>query len=237
MALQTARAGSKSVPNKNLYKLNGVPLYVYNVKHALASVIIQKLYISTDCEDIIKACQNSANEKLKVIVRPASLCQDNSSHYDAIMHGLETIEKENGQLDILVILLGNTPYAYNRDLDVAIKGFLNCYEKYDSCMSVSKFNMFNPFRSFHQLDEGGVVPIIDERITSFLSNRKNKNDKDAFGDIFFFNGSFWICKRETLVKNEGNSVFPWLGKRIMPFFQQDGIMEIDAEWQLNNLKL
>jgi len=234
-ALLTARAGSKSVPNKNLYPFNGKPLYLYNVAHALAIPSIEKLYISTNLPEIIQACQKTQNEKLRLIIRPETLCQDSSSHHHAILHGLEQIEKDIGQVDILIVLLGNTPHAYTEDLDKAIQGFITCFDNYDSCMSVSKMNCFNPFRAFHQLDNGTIVPIIDSRITNFLANRKNQNDKDAYGDIYYFTGSFWIIKRETLIKNDGKSVFSWLGNRIMPYIQPEGYMEIDAFWQLKLL--
>jgi hypothetical protein len=152
------------------------------------------------------------------------------------MHGFEVIEKENGHVDFLVVLLGNTPHAYTTELDSAIDNFIFEQDRFDSCMSVSKFNMFNPYRAVHKLDNGTVVPIINPKITTFMSNRKSANDKDAFGDVYFFNGSFWIIKRETLFKNDGDFVFPWLGKRIMPFVQKDGYQEIDAEWQLRVLQ-
>lgn len=233
--LLTARAGSKSVPNKNLYRLNNIPLYLYNVSYAIECNTIQRIYISTDSEEIINDCRKSKHDKLKLIVRPAALCQDDSSHYDTIIHGLNEIEKIEGQLDMLVVLLGNAPHAYPEDLTKAIQGLITCSKSYDSCMSVSKMNMFNPFRAVHQLENGSVVPVVNPKIANFLANRKNQNDKDCFGDIYFFNGGFWICKRETLLKNDGEFVFPWLGKRIMPYFQPDGLQEVDAEWQLKLL--
>lgn len=238
MALQTARAGSKSVPDKNLYKLNNIPLYAYNVRNAVASKFIEKLYISTDSQEIINTCQKTKNDKIKLIVRPPELCQDTSHHYDAIIHGLNEIEKENGKIDILVVLLGNTPYAYTKDLDDAIDNFI-FQDYYDSCMSVSTFNMFNPFRAFHKFDGTTIKPFVTQFIANqFLNQHGNKqlNDKNGYGDIYFFNGSFWIIKRETLLRNDGDSVFTWLGNKILPYEQREGIMEIDVSWQLDTLK-
>ena len=51
-ALQTARAGSKSVPNKNIMNIKGKPLYLHNVQYALDSDLIKQVYVSTDYESI-----------------------------------------------------------------------------------------------------------------------------------------------------------------------------------------
>jgi CMP-N-acetylneuraminic acid synthetase len=234
-ALLTARQGSKSVPNKNLYKHNDIPLYQWNVRYASECKLIDQIYISTDIQEIFVA---NANGEINVnmIKRPSKLCQDNSSHYETIMHGLNIIEKEMGEIDYLVILLGNAPFAYTADLKLALQLFEEDKDKFDSCQSVANFPMFNPFRSFNILTSTGELrPIIDNSLMRFLQNRKNANDKNAFGEIYFFTGGFWICKPSTLRKNDGDSVFSWLGKRIMPYIQPDGLQEIDAPFQLKLL--
>ena len=52
-ALQTARAGSKSVPNKNIMNIRGKSLYLHNIHFAQKSKHIKDVFISTDY-DIIK---------------------------------------------------------------------------------------------------------------------------------------------------------------------------------------
>lgn len=234
-ALLTARNGSKSVPNKNNYLKDGIPLYQWNVNFAEKSKHIQKVYISTDIPEVFKAKEQELF-KAEIIKRPASLCKDNSSHHETMLHGLEIIEKDMGKLDYLVVLLGNAPFAYTEDLDAAISLLHNSREKFDSCQSVGVFNQFNPFRSFQKLNSTGELkPIINQSITKFLTNKKNTNDKDAFGDIYFFNGAFWIMKTETLLKANGDSVFPWLGQRILPYVQDSKHQEVDSPWQLQLL--
>jgi hypothetical protein len=93
--------------------------------------------------------------------------------------------------------------------------------------------MFNPFRAY-EIRNGCLTTIVPQGLIQEKAKMKNINDKDSAGDIYFFNGSFWICRRETLVKNEGLLPFPWLGTRIRALVQED-VMEIDAEWQLKCL--
>ena len=47
-----ARAGSKRIPNKNLFNLNGKPLIGYTIEAALNSKIFTSVLVSTDSEEI-----------------------------------------------------------------------------------------------------------------------------------------------------------------------------------------
>jgi N-acylneuraminate cytidylyltransferase len=228
-ALQTARAGSQSVLNKNKLEIEGKPLFLYNACFALRSRFINELYISTDDPDI----KNMATKQnIQCIDRPVELCGD-KSHYDVIKHGLLSIESTtNNKVDILVILLGNNKGAYNYDLDISIKLLMD--NDYDSIMSLSKYNMFNPIRAFIKKDNM-INTFIDQQNIKNM-NCINKNDKNAFGDVYFFNGSFWICKRQAIIDNNGLEPYPWLGNKIYPFIQKEGIMEIDQAWQIDVLK-
>jgi len=233
VALQTARAGSKSVPNKNLYMVKGKPLFLYNCENAKGSKLINDIYISTNDEEIKSIA--FADRDLKIINRPESLCQDDSSHYDTILHGLNYIERDQGKkVDILVILLGNSMGTFTNNIDSAID-ILKNDPKLDSVCSISRYNMYNPYRAFKIVDNKLDTVVHNGHIKKLHSKKLNKNDKDAFGDVYFFNGSFWICRRETIIKNKGLLPFPWLGKNIYPYIQDEGIMEVDAYWQLKLL--
>lgn len=47
-----ARAGSKRIPNKNLFNLNGKPLISYPIEAALNSKVFTSVIVSTDSEEI-----------------------------------------------------------------------------------------------------------------------------------------------------------------------------------------
>ncbi len=47
-----ARAGSKRIPRKNLYNLNGKPLIAYSIEAALNSKVFSSVIVSTDSEEI-----------------------------------------------------------------------------------------------------------------------------------------------------------------------------------------
>ena len=224
-ALQTARAGSKSVPDKNIKKIQGKPLYLHNILHASKCSLIKKVYCSTDCPTIKKG---SSQYDFEIIDRPEHLCGDNASHRDTLEHGLLEIEKRNNEtVDALVVLLGNSLSAFTEDLNEAIN-ILD--DNTDGVMSVSEFNMFNCFRAYKKSGEY-LDTFVPQKFIKENAVKKNINDKTSSGDTYFFNGSFWVCRREYITHKKGLEPFNWLGNKIKPLVQ-DTHMEIDAEWQL-----
>lgn len=230
-ALQTARAGSKSVRSKNTMLFDDKPLFQHPVEKALQSKLIKQVYISTDIY-LIK--RNSDSLPYQIISRPDDLAGDDSSHHDVMIHGVNEIEKRTQEtVDILVILLGNSLGSEGKELDKAIQ-FLIDNPGYDSIQSVSEFNMFNPFRAF-TIENELLKTYMDQEVINKGTKIDNVNDKNSAGDIYFANGSFFICRRDILMKKEGFLPFPWLGYKIKPWVQEV-TMEIDAYWQSSVLR-
>lgn len=164
-ALMTARGGSKSVPNKNITNVKGLPLYLHNVIHAKSSKYIKDIYISTDIDLIFR---NAPVYDYKTIIRPEHLCGDQASHHETILHGVCEIEHIiQERVDIIVVLLGNSIGAFSSDLDSAIRLILDDPES-DSVQSVSEFNMYNPFRAY-QLQNGLLNTLLPQ---DYIIDRK-----------------------------------------------------------------
>lgn len=229
IAIQTARAGSKSVPNKNEMIVDGRPLFLHNLISAMDCDAIKHVYMSTD----IPLAEKFAHETgYTIIPRPEYLTGDDASHYETMKHGLKFAEEDRlKQVDILIVLLGNNRCALTEDLNRAISMLVN-NENLDSVISVGKYNMFNPLRAY-RVGQHGYLKNFSTSQQSSVATTKLLNDKDALGDVYFFNGSFWVMKRKSFLSNNGLQPFTWLGKKI-GFIEQDAsCMEIDAEWQIN----
>tara|TARA_B110000881_G_C18533735_1_gene494555 strand:+ start:504 stop:1232 length:729 start_codon:yes stop_codon:yes gene_type:complete len=221
VALQTARAGSKSIPKKNLLEICGHPLFAHSILAATGSATIQHVYCSTDDTDIMDF---SKHYNFNVIKRPTELCLDDCSHLAAIRHGVNEIEKELGKQDIVVLLLGNVTGIDANALDEAI----DMLGDNDSVVSVSEMNMYNPFRA-HKIVNG----LLETWITQDLIRSDTLvNDKDSAGSIYYCNGNFWVMRRDALFEDENNLPFEWLGKNIVPYIQ-NVFQELDAPWQLD----
>jgi N-acylneuraminate cytidylyltransferase len=226
VSIQTARKGSKSVIDKNIIDVGGKRLFLHSIDIVSKSSYVSQTFVSTDCP-VIKTYSKSNN--FTVIDRPDYLASDDSSHHETMIHAILAAElATKKKIDLIVFLLGNTICAPAKDIDLCIEKMLSD-KSIDSVQSVSKFNMFNPYRA-HTINKNGMLKTV---VGS--SHIKSSNDKDAAGNIWFNNGSFFICRRDTVLSKKGASPFPWLGHNILPF-QEDIKMEVDAKWQLEWLQ-
>lgn len=230
LAIQTARAGSKSVKKKNLIRINKIPIFLHSLKAAINCKSIDKVVCSTDDKQIISL---SKKYKYDIIKRPKSLCGDKASHFEAIRHALLASEKNyKTKFDIIILLLGNVVGINSEVLKEGIKKLKNN----DSVVSVSKLNMFNPLRAFYVDINQNLQTFINSSKNYVLKKTVNKNDKNALGDVFFCNGNFWILKRSNLFdKTKQTPPFNWLGKKIIPY-KQGPFFEIDDKWQVEAVK-
>lgn len=229
-ALSTARAGSKSVINKNIMNIRGKPLYLHNVMESLQTPEIIDTYVTTDIPEVI---ESASKYGFQVIERPPELCQDSSTHTDTIQHGLLEIEKRIGEeLDILVVMLGNTMNMDSEVITQALK-ILENEPDVDSVVTVIRANHFNPIRAY--VDHEGYL---NTYLTQEQIIEKTRNvslaDKNSVGNIYFQNG-LWILRRETILDADGLEPFPWFGTKIRYLEQDPRLQEIDDEYQIRLL--
>lgn len=150
-----ARGGSKGVPRKNIRLLCGKPLIAYTIEHALKSIYIDRLIVSTDDEEIadISRCYGA----LVPFMRPAELANDTAKAIGVVQHALKTMEEIDGvEYPIVVYLEPPAPLKITGDIDTAIKMF--CDEKPDSVVSVNEANQFHPIL-MKKIVNGKLEPI------------------------------------------------------------------------------
>ena len=58
IAVIPARAGSKRIPNKNIYEIMGKPVIAYAISNALNSGLFSQVFVSTDSPEIAKVAQS-----------------------------------------------------------------------------------------------------------------------------------------------------------------------------------
>ena len=131
-ALQTARAGSKSIPKKNLLEVNMHPLFAHSIRAAHDCKLINSVWCSTDDEQI-KSYSDFYD--FSVIHRPLELSGDTDSHLEVIRHGVLEIEQQIGTQDVIVVLLGNVVGIDGASLTQAI----HMLEDYDSVVSAVSY--------------------------------------------------------------------------------------------------
>ena len=228
ICISTVRKNSQSVKKKNLLQIKGKPLFMHNIDYALNSKLISSVHITTDININKKIL---IKKKIGYIKRPKNLCTNKASHFLTIKHAMNSIEKQGIDFDIVIVILGNSFGARTIDLDKGLKKLIN-NKKLDSVISVAKYNMYNPIRAYKRYKKSLLTNFFEKKtIEKKIKNVSNINTKDAFNDVYFFNGSFWIIRKEVFLKNNGLPPFRYLGKNIGFIEQDPNFMEIDDKWQ------
>jgi N-acylneuraminate cytidylyltransferase len=108
-----ARGGSKGLPGKNIRPLGGVPLLAHSIQTAKRTVGIEKVFVSTDSDDIAKV---AIEYEAEVIRRPAELATDSASEWLAWQHAVEHVRNKDGAFDVFVSLPTTCPLRNERDV-------------------------------------------------------------------------------------------------------------------------
>lgn len=82
-AVVPLRGGSKSIPGKNIKSFCGKPLCAWTLRALLDCELIQRVFVSTDSEEIATIVR-SIDARILVHPRPAHLAADNSTTEEAI---------------------------------------------------------------------------------------------------------------------------------------------------------
>tara|TARA_Y100000766_G_C18845541_1_gene575478 strand:- start:12 stop:1136 length:1125 start_codon:yes stop_codon:yes gene_type:complete len=82
IAIIPARGGSKGIPKKNIKPICGYPLIYWSIEAAKKSKSIDKIYVSTDDDEIAKYCDI---QNIEVLKRPENLAQDDSTTLDVLI--------------------------------------------------------------------------------------------------------------------------------------------------------
>ena len=122
-AIIPARGGSKGIPNKNIYPLNGIPLIDHTINACVKSKLIDKYVVSTDSDLIISHCINSSTP---YIVRPAELALDISPTLPAIQHAYYNFFESSAN-DLIVTLQPTSPLRKSEHIDNAIELITNSH--------------------------------------------------------------------------------------------------------------
>ena len=118
LALIPARAGSKSIPKKNIVDLGGFPLIAYSIAAAKMSTHISRIIVSTDSEEIAQIAKQYGAEV--PFMRPAEFATDTAVDFDVVKHALEWLkEHEQHEPEYIVFLRPTTPL---RDPELVDKG-------------------------------------------------------------------------------------------------------------------
>lgn len=205
VAIITARAGSKSIINKNVYVVEGKPLIYYPIKAAQDATLIDKIYISTDGEAIAEAGRAYGCE---IIDRPAELGGDQINHGDVIKHAVEYVDKREKNVENIVLLLGNTVMVDGVIIDHCLD-ILNKDKTLDSCMTVWEAQDDHPLRAM-AINEQGILEAYGDK------TRNVSTERQSYPKAYYYDQGVWAFRKQTVQVREGVNPWWWMGKRSFP---------------------
>lgn len=132
-----ARGGSKGIPKKNIYPINGKPLLEYTLDVFSQANIEGDMVVSTDSEDIVEVAQKYKN--VFVVKRPDELAADNAGMEETLMHALSVMEKQTGKnYDTIITAQPTSPLRRATTIREFIREFEDYNGEYDAQLTFSE---------------------------------------------------------------------------------------------------
>lgn len=182
VAFIPVRGGSKSIPLKNIKDIAGKPLVYWVIEAAVNSEFIEKVFLSTDSNDI-KECVGKINcDKLEVISRSPETATDTATSESAL---LEFAEKY--RFKYVFFIQATSPLLTNIDIDSA-------WDKYNKGLYDSMLSVVKQKRFMWREENGVAFPINYE-----LNNRPRRQE---FQGMLVENGAFYLSSRELILKSK-----------------------------------
>jgi CMP-N-acetylneuraminic acid synthetase len=229
-ALLLGRGGSSGFPGKNTYPVLGRPLMAYPLLAARASRHVDRLFVSTDSEQIAAVGREHGAE---IIDRPPELCTPEALGEDAYLHGYEVIAErlsaEGEEVELMVLLFANAPTVSGELIDEGVET-LRRDPELDSAVTVSRYNMWSPLRARRLEPDGTLQPFVP--FETFGDPATLNCDRDSQGDVWFADMGLSVVRPRCLEDME-SGLLPqkWMGRRIAPIESWGGC-DVDYEWQI-----
>jgi N-acylneuraminate cytidylyltransferase len=145
LGLVAARGGSKGVPGKNIFMINGRPLIQWSIDTARASRYIDRLILSSDDCTIMDIARSAGCDV--PFRRDAALASDNASAIDVVADALMQVPG----YDIVVLLQPTSPLRIAADIDGAIELLVSSGAS--ACVTVREADE-HPYWMFRLDDDG-----------------------------------------------------------------------------------
>lgn len=182
-----ARGGSKRIPRKNIKQFHGKPMIAWSIEAAQDSKIFDEIIVSTDDEEIAEiARQYGASVPF---MRPENLSNDHANTTSVMAHACNWSIQAGLNSEVVCCLYATSPFVRPEDLAESYETILSADWQY--VFSVSEYS--SPiFRSFEQLDQGGVKMFFPEHFET-----RSQDLPEALFDA----GMFYMARPEAWLNN------------------------------------
>ena len=209
-----ARAGSKGLPNKNIQTFNGKPLISWAVELALEVKQINKVFVSTDSEEIAEIAR-MAGASIPFI-RPSELATDTSPEWHSWQHFIKFLADKDGRLpEVFLSLPATSPLRSTIDIENCLNEFKK--GKADFVVGITPSER-NPYFNMVKKGEDNQVDLVIQQGEKF-SRRQDTPE------VFDLTTVCYVGKPGTILTK--NSIFE--GKVAGVEIPRESAIDIDTE--------
>lgn len=185
-ALIPARGGSKGIPRKNLFEIEGETLVARAARLARESNRVDAVYVSTDDPETHAIAQ--ANGCATPQLRPAALATDRSHTIEVVRDLTMTgVIEPSG---CILLLQPTTPLRTAADLEAVCDLLEAHWDAADAVVSVGEIGGAHPFKA---------QTIVDGQLRSLFA-RDAAVPRQSLPPAFIPNGAFYLGKTDVLLR-------------------------------------
>ena len=188
--LISARAGSKSILNKNIKVLCGFPLLAYRIKTALAISRPCDVWVSTDSQEYADIAKSYG--AVIPFLRPDILSTDNASSVDVVLHAMLHAEKLGKKYDAIGLLEPTSPFITSKQLSESLNELFNDKD----AENIVAVRSVRPHTYFVQ-EKSKYLNTLANKFN--LSSKLRRQDRT---DEITPSGGFYISKWNSFLKNK-----------------------------------
>ena len=207
IALIPARAGSKRVEHKNIYRLNGHPLIAYTISAAIDSGIFEKVFVSTESSEYAEISKHYGASV--EYLRPKEYATDESPDIEWVEFSLREFSKRGQNFDYLSILRPTSQIRNSSTIQRAFAEFLSD-ESADSLRAVELCTQ-HPGKMW-RIVKNRLVPVMarqDSGVDWFSSSTQ------SLPDVWVQNASLEFAHVRCVLTDRSIT-----GKLILPFISR-----------------
>ena len=217
LAIVPARAGSKSVPLKNIAQVGNKPLIAYTIAAALGAEGVDRVIVSTNSHRIARIATSFGAEV--PFLRPRRFAKDDTPGFLPIFHAIQWLEEHEGyRPDYVMCLQPTSPLRTSEDIESAIH--LAKEKNADSVVSVTPAKHHPYWMKF--VDSEG-------RASDFAPLVRPISRRQGLPLVYAVNGAIYLARRDVLIGRR-----TWYTEctyaYIMP---EERSLDIDTPWDLN----
>lgn len=182
IAIILARGGSKGIKNKNILKINKMPLIYWSIKSCQNNRLIKSVWVSSDSNKILDL---SKKYGANIIKRPKKLSGDLSPSEEAWEHSIRFIKNKMIKVDTVIGIQPTSPIRSYKILNKAIIKFYK--DKLDSMFTAKKI-----LHNFVWKMEKGKFKA--------NYNYRKRPMRQKLSEKYLENGSFYIFNAKNFLK-------------------------------------